>query len=250
MDIVWADLGITWRDMLDITLVSLLLYRMIVMIRGTRAVTAVYGLIILLLVYFMSQEFSLYTLNWLLENFLGSLFLVIIILFQRDIRNALSVMGARSLFRRKVVEDSSLSELMGAALYLAQRRIGALLIIEKTVPLGDMVGRGVQLNAALSKDLLVTIFYPNTPLHDGAVIIRNNEIVAAGCIMPLSQMVQEKRKYGTRHRAAMGITEETDAVAVVVSEERGTVSVGVGGRLTGELDAVRLKRVLRKALEK
>ena len=115
----WADLSITWRDVLDISLVSLLLYRVIVMIRGTRAVTAVYGLIILLLAYFLSQELSLYTLNWLLENFLGSLFLVIIILFQRDIRNALSAMGARSFFRRKVVADEAFSELVGTALYLA-----------------------------------------------------------------------------------------------------------------------------------
>ncbi|MFV0421797.1 diadenylate cyclase CdaA [Oleidesulfovibrio sp.] len=248
--VLLADFSITWRDILDITLVSLLLYRVILMIRGTRAVTAVYGLIILLFAYFMSQELSLYTLNWLLENFLGSLFLVIIILFQQDIRNALSAMGARSFFRRKVVEEESFNEIIGAALYLAQRRIGALIVIEKNVPLGDMVGRGIRLNAKLTKELLVTVFYPNTPLHDGSVIIRNNEVVAAGCILPLTQRVQERRDYGTRHRAAMGITEESDAIAVVVSEERGAVSVALGGKLTAELDAARLKRVLRKALEK
>jgi len=247
-----TSLRIGWRDVLDIGLVAFIFYRLILLVRGTRAVSVLLGLVLVLGVYFVSEEFGLYTLNWLLANFLSSIFLVIIILFQQDIRKALSEVGAGRLWKRKPLEEESLNQIVAAMAALAKSHIGALLVIEKHVPLGDVVERGVELGAKVSKDLLVTIFYPNTPLHDGAVVLRGSRIVAAGCILPLASghgSAPGSSEFGTRHRAAMGITEESDAVAVVVSEERGVMSVAVRGRLTGKLDEVRLKRVLLKALE-
>jgi len=238
---------IGWRDVLDIGLVTFLLYRLMLLVRGTRAVPVLAGLLLLLLVYFISAELGLYTLNWLLANFLSSFFLVVIILFQQDIRKALSEFGTGTLWKRAPVQEEWLNPLIAAMDSLARKNIGALVVIEKNVPLGDLAERGVAIGARVSKDLLMTIFHPNTPLHDGAVIVRNARIAAAGCILPLTAS-QRKQEYGTRHRAALGITEETDAVAVVVSEERGHISVAIGGKLTTKLDEVRLKRVLRNAL--
>lgn len=245
-----GNISVGWRDILDIVLVTLLLYRIILMVKGTRAVSAIYGLLLVLVVYFLSEEVGLYTLHWLLGNFLGSIFLVIIILFQRDIRRALTEMGARGFWRKKTVEDDLLNEVVGAVLSLAQRRVGALIVLERNVPLGDTVERGVPLDAKVTKELLVSIFQTSTPLHDGAVVVRGGRLSAAACILPLAVAPQDRPEYGTRHRAALGITEESDAVAIVVSEERGAVTVSIGGRLTTALDATRLKRVLRNALER
>lgn len=244
--------GITldWRDLLDMAVVAAILYRLLLLIKGTRAVSVLYGLFLVILVYFVSEELGLYTLNWLLANFLGSIFLVIIILFQQDIRKALSEVGAGRFFRRKAVSEEHLNQLIAAMETLAKSRTGALVVIQRKIPLGDVLERGVHLGATVSKDLLVTIFYPNTPLHDGAVIIHGGDIVAAGCILPLSAGMRYKTEFGTRHRAAIGITEETDAIALVVSEERGAISLAINGRLTTSLDEVRLKRVLTKALAK
>ena len=243
-------LNLGWRDILDVAVVTFVLYRVILLVRGTRAVSVVYGLLLLVLAFFLSEAVGLYTLNWMLANFLGSIFLVIIILFQQDIRKALSQMGAGRLWRRSVVPEKALNELAAAMITLARKRIGALVVIEKGVPLGDVMDRGVMLNAILSADLLMTIFHPNTPLHDGAVIVKDDVIAAAACILPLATGIAHRSDLGTRHRAALGITEESDAVVVVVSEERGEVSIAVNGRLTTSLDEVRLKRVLRNALER
>ncbi|UZP68664.1 diadenylate cyclase CdaA [Desulfovibrio mangrovi] len=245
-----GDISVGWRDIVDIGLVTLLFYRIILMVKGTRAVSAIYGLLLVLVVYFVSEEVGLYTLHWLLANFLGSIFLVIIVLFQRDIRRALTEMGARGFWRKKVVEDDLLNEVVGAVLSMAQRRVGALVVLERNVPLGDTVERGIPLDAKVTKELLISIFQTSTPLHDGAVVIRGGRLGAAGCILPLAVSPQDRPEYGTRHRAAMGITEESDAVAIVVSEERGAVTVSIGGKLTTALDATRLKRVLRNALER
>ncbi len=244
-----ADIRVGWRDVLDIGLVAFILFRLILLIRGTRAASVIFGLLLVVLIYFLSEELGLYTLNWLLANFLSSFFLVVIVLFQQDIRKALSQMGAGRIWRRGRGEEEALNQLILAMDALAKRHVGALVVIEKGVPLGDVIERGVRLDATLSKDLLMTIFHPNTPLHDGAVVIRGSEIVAAACILPLSAGARHPEGLGTRHRAALGITEETDAVAVVVSEERGAVSLAIGGKLTASLDEVRLRRVLKNALE-
>ena len=245
-----GSLRISWRELLDIGLVAFIFYRVILLVRGTRAVSVIYGLVLLLVVYYLSGEFGLFTLNWLLANFLGSIFLVVIILFQRDVRKALSQVGAGGLWRRSKAGEDVVNQLASALLSMAQKRVGALVVIEKNVPLGDVVDRGVKLSARISRDLLLTIFFPDSPLHDGAVIISGDEILAAGCILPLAVGVERAQNLGTRHRAALGITEETDAVAVVVSEESGRISVAAGGEMTASLDEVRLKRVLKRAWEK
>ncbi|RQD66531.1 MAG: TIGR00159 family protein [Desulfonatronovibrio sp. MSAO_Bac4] len=236
-----------WLDIVDISVVAFIIYRLILLVKGTRAVSVFYGLLLLLVIYYFSGEFGLHTLHWLLANFLGSLFLVIIILFQRDIRKALAEMGAGRMWLRSKPDLVILDELILSLITMAKKRIGAIVVIEKNTPLGDVIESGVEINSSFSKDLLETIFYPNTPLHDGAVVIRDEKILAAGCILPLAVGIKARWDYGTRHRAAMGITEETDAIAIVVSEERGVVSVAFGGKLITGLDEVRLRRVLSSA---
>lgn len=248
---ILGGVSIGWRDVLDIAFITLLLYNIILMVKRTRAVAAVYGLIVIFALYIASRAAGLNTLNWLLEYVLSSIFLLVVIVFQRDIRQALTTIGSRQFFSffRKKQEHPAVPIICAAAEYMAHRRIGALIVIERNVPLGDTMERGVRLDARISQELLIAIFWPNSPLHDGAAMINGDSIVAAGCILPLSTAVA-KRDYGTRHRAALGITEETDAVAVVVSEERGAVAVSVDGRLTGALDAVKLARVLESAMER
>lgn len=221
----------TWRDFLDILLVALLVYQIIVWLRDTRALSAIYGILLLGMLYITSIYTELYTLTWLLENFFGSLFLVIIILFQQDIRRALSLMGSQNFFVRNkdVSQEKSIQILSETLWYLSQRRIGALIVLENNTALGETITGGVILNAVLSQQLLITIFINGTPLHDGAVVIRNNIIAAAACILPLANV--SGQNFGTRHRAAIGITEETDAIVLVVSEEKGTVSIAHRGAL-------------------
>ncbi|MDR1360598.1 MAG: diadenylate cyclase CdaA [Deltaproteobacteria bacterium] len=251
MPIPLSSLSFGWRDILDISLVTLLFYHLILMVKQTRAVSAIYGLLIVIVAYFLSTRIGLVTLNLLLENVLGSLFLIVVIVFQRDIRQALTSIGARQwgFFFRKKGPDPVIGIVSEAALYLAQRKIGALVVLERNMALRDTTDRGVILDAALSRELLIALFWPNNPLHDGAALIRGARLVAAGCILPLSSALAE-RDYGTRHRAALGLTEESDAVVVVVSEERGVAAVAVAGKLSGALDGEKLPRVLAAVLEK
>jgi uncharacterized protein (TIGR00159 family) len=244
------NLQFSWQDVVDIVLVAFIFYRLILLIRGTRAVSVIYGLFLLLVVYYSSGVFGLYTLHWLLGQFLGSIFLVVIILFQKDIRKALSAMGAGRFWVKDRIGKEVIDELVLALSDMGRSKTGALVVIERNTPLGDIVERGVEIDGLVTRDLLLTIFYPDTPLHDGAVIIRNDKIAAAGCILPLAVGLKHRATLGTRHRAAMGITEESDALAVVVSEERGTISVAIGGKITTSLEEVRLKRVLVSALAK
>ena len=253
MTIPLLDIVVGWRDIIDILLVTLLLYQVILLVRGTRAGAALHGLLLIIVFYLFTRPLGINTVTWILENFLSSIVLVVVIVFQRDIRLALTYMGSRrGLFftSRQKTNEELRQKIADAALYMAQRKIGALIVIEGDVPLNDMVQGGVAINADITRELLISIFWPGGPLHDGAVIIRGNKIVAAGCILPLTTLVQGKQDYGTRHRAALGVTEETDAIAVVVSEERGVTSVAVQGKLTGGFDAAKLSRVLGTILEK
>ncbi|HBE95455.1 MAG TPA: TIGR00159 family protein [Desulfovibrio sp.] len=246
----FEGLTLPLREMLDIGIVALIYYYLILLVRGTRAVAVIYGLVLVLFVFHLSDVFGLYTLNWLLTNFLGSIFLVVIILFQADIRKALAQVGAGPLWRKPDLREEALEQLVQAVMTMSRIKMGAIIVLERTVPLGDIVERGVEIDAKLNKELLLTIFHYDTPLHDGAVIVRKGRLAAAACILPLSSKFKGQTVFGTRHRAALGISEESDAATVVVSEERGAVSVAIGGRLTTSLDEVRLRRVLKNVLER
>lgn len=227
-----------WRELLDITLVAVLFYRLLVLVRGTRAVSVIHGIIVLLAAYYLSGEFGLYTLHWLLTNFLSSFFLILVILFQADIRKALSQVGLRWFGGRgKARRDETDAKALADALTeLSRRRVGALVVLERGMPLGDVMARGVELTAKLNLDLLLTVFHPESPLHDGALVARGGQAAAVACILPLAGYQALPASFGTRHRAAAGVTEESDALALVVSEEKGEIRAASGGKLSEPLE--------------
>ena len=235
-----------WRDALDILLVAFLLYQVIQLLRGSRALTVLTGLGLLTLLYFISRSMALYTLTWLLQHVFSSLFLLIVVIFQSDIRQALGEIGTNNLFRKRALQHSAVEEVVMACVEMARLRVGALIVIERGTRLDDMIKReGVRVDALLSRQLLMNIFYPKAPLHDGAVLISKGRITAAACILLAEAKGQS---FGTRHRAALGMTQECDAVVVVVSEERGEISVAMKGELVRSLDATRLRQVLNDIL--
>jgi len=242
-----GQLTVGWRDLLDILLVAVLCYYGIRFVRGTRAMAALNGLLALLALYAGAQFLGLFTLVWLLQNVFSYIFLVIVILFHQDIRQALAHMNFRMLFRRKKDDRSELIKtLTKTAFWLASRRIGAIIVIARSVELGDILEKGVKIDAVVTQDLLTTIFFPNTALHDGAVIIGGDRVVAAGCVLPLANLARQH--FGTRHRAAIGITEVSDAISIAVSEERGEVTLAQEGHLSNPLTQERLERILTNAL--
>lgn len=236
------------RDLVDIALVAFAVYRMLLLFRGTRAMQVAQGLLLLALVYFASQRLGLATAYMLLDRFLTSLLLVVVVIFQGDIRRALIRVGDRSFFLRlrKVDDTRTLDEVVHVATQLAERRIGALIVFERDAALDEFVSHGVSLDAEVSQELLFAVFLPGqqNPLHDGAVLIRNGRVAKAGGILPLTGTSGLDRNFGTRHRAALGISEETDAVVVVVSEERGEVSLCFNGNIVRDLDEVSLRQAL------
>ncbi len=234
-----------WLDLLDIGVVAYVIYKVIMLVRGTRAMQMLVGLGVVLVTMVAARWLHLVTIHWIIQSFLASLILVIIILFQSDIRKALARMGRGPLLVSGHEQAAAtLEEVARTAVALASRMTGALIVLERRIGLADYVDTGVRLDAKVSRELLMTIFQVTTPLHDGAVIISGGRIIAARCVLPLSTTSDGSRQVGTRHLAAMGLSEETDAVAVVVSEERGRVSLAVGGKLTQDLDAVALNNQL------
>ncbi|SDF24100.1 diadenylate cyclase CdaA [Desulfovibrio legallii] len=237
------QIAFDWRDAMDIAVVSVLLYQVIQMLRSSRALAVLTGLGLLTVLYFVSNMLGLYTLTWLLQHIFSSLFILIVVIFQSDIRQALGEMGASHLFRKRGLQQDAVEEVVAACVEMARLRVGALIVVERSMRLGDMIEReGVRVDAQLSRRLLMNIFYPKAPLHDGAVILSHGRIMAAACILPLA--VAKGQSFGTRHRAALGITRESDAVAIVVSEERGEISLAMKGELVRALDAARLRQVL------
>ncbi|MEA3468797.1 MAG: diadenylate cyclase CdaA [Thermodesulfobacteriota bacterium] len=236
---------IRWQDILDILIVAFIIYQLIAIIRGTRSVQMVLGLIVVGLVYFMASILDLVTLQWLLRTFLSSLLLIIIIVFQQDIRRALTQVGKSPFQRSTGMAEKDLDEIIRAAFYLSKRRIGALIVIERETGLREFVESGFKLDAKLSKELLISIFMPVSPLHDGGAIIYKGRIQTAGCIMPLSENPYISKRFGTRHRAAIGLSEETDAVIIVVSEETQDISLVQKGALTAMHDELTLTNTLR-----
>lgn len=238
-------------DLLDILLVAFILYRIILLIKGTRAVQMLVGLAVLLMVYVGSQIGELYTLNWLLDNFLSSIILVIVVIFQHDIRRALIHVGRNPFFADLTLSEETkvIDELVRGSVALVQKRFGALLVIERETGINDFLEVGIELDAKPSSELINAIFHPSSPIHDGALIVQQGRLTRAGCFLPLTQSLEVSPRFGTRHRAAIGLTELVDAVVIVVSEETGKVSVVVGGKMTRNLDAPRLKKVLTRLLE-
>jgi len=225
-----------WRDALDIGLVAVVVYRILLMFRGTRAVQMLTGLACLVAGSLVARRLELYSTQWILDNFWAFWVIALVVLFQPELRRALArigesrllpgVLGASRAERAHVID-----ELVDAVESLTARRIGALVVIERSAGLRQYAELGVAVDAIVSADLLVSVFLPYSPLHDGAVFIQGSRIVAAGCFLPLSRNLQIARSLGTRHRAALGISEETDAVAVSVSEETGRVTIAVAGHI-------------------
>jgi uncharacterized protein (TIGR00159 family) len=241
----------TWVDVLDILIVAFLVYQLLQFIRGTHAVQMALGGLVLVLVYFVSQWFNLEAVNWLLRTFLPYVVFGIIVVFQAEIRKVLAHLGKPPLlgaFGSQRTEEV-VDEVVLAATSLAAQRTGAIVVLEREMGLRSYIETGIGLDALLTYDLLISIFNPGTPLHDGAVIVQGNRIAAAACFLPLTVNPELSRQLGSRHRAAIGVTEDTDAVAVVVSEETGTISVVVGGRIRRDLDGRSLKWALLEALD-
>jgi diadenylate cyclase len=232
-----------WQDVLDILIVAYVIYRIALLIRGTRTMQMVVGLLIVAGAFVGSQLLGLFTLNWLLNNFLGSLFLILVVIFQSDIRRALTRVGTPTFLGRATVASVA-QELVNAAAWLSARRIGALIVLEQEVGLNDYVETGRILDARLSPELLETIFMRGSPLHDGAVIVKGESVLAGACLLPLSTNPNVNLALGTRHRAAIGMTEESDAAVIVVSEQDGTISLARNGKLERGLSPEELLGVL------
>jgi diadenylate cyclase len=244
----WSRVSFT---VLDILLVALIIYEVLVMIRGTRAAPMLAGLAAVAAAFYLARIGELVTLNWLVSHLLPYVVFALIVVFQSEIRHMLSDVGRRvSFLRGSAVEGDSYDDIVLAANLFSQHQTGALIVIEREIGLRTYIESGVAMDARLSYDLLATIFRPSAPLHDGAVIIRKDRLAAAACFLPLSMNPVLSTQMGTRHRAGIGITEETDAIAVIVSEETGAISVAVGGKIERDLSVEHLREVLSMELRR
>jgi len=240
-----------WTDALEVLIVAYVFYRLLLLIRQTRAVRMAVGMVLLAIVWWFARLVGLNTIDWLLSNVFTYIVFAIIVLFQNEIRRVLTSLG-RTPFFRGLARGTSLDlidEVVTASTSLASQRHGAILVFEREMGLRTYIEGGIGLDAAVSYDLLMSIFNPAAPLHDGAVIIQRGRVAAASSFLPLTLNPRLSRELGSRHRAAIGITEETDAVAVVVSEETGTISLVLDGRITRKLDAASLASKLRELLQ-
>ena len=239
----------TIADAVDILIVAFLLYKLLMLTKETRASAVLKGLLVLFLATWISDLFGLTAMSWILTNVLSNGALVLVILFQPEIRKALEQLG-KGTIRDSILkggEDASqqtINEIANCMMNLSRRRVGALIVIEQKIGLKDVIETGTALDSKISAALLENIFEPNTPLHDGAVLIRGDRIMAAGCILSLSEGKGISHELGTRHRAALGISETTDAISLIVSEETGIISFAREGRLTRHLDRSGLEEVL------
>ena len=258
MQTLWAQIrNVIWNvfnrptiaDILDILIVAFLLYELLMLTRETRASAVLKGLVMLLAASWVSDLLGLTALNWLLRNVVSNGTIVLVVLFQPELRKALEQIGRGAIHTSSRLEDlegseSVVREISSCLLKLSRRRVGALIVIEQRIGLKDVIETGTTLNSYISAALLENIFEPNTPLHDGAVVVRGNRIMAAACILSLSEGKGISRELGTRHRAALGITETTDAISLIVSEETGIISMARNGKLTRHLDGAALEEVL------
>ncbi|TVY03333.1 diadenylate cyclase CdaA [Cohnella terricola] len=227
------------KDIADVLIVSYIMYKLIVMVRGTRAVQLLRGILLLVITWALSTWLNLYTLKWLMNQMFTFGVVTVLIIFQPELRRALEQLGRGKIFSRSSPEEQDVShqinEVIKSVNYLARRKIGALIVFERNTGLNDYIESGIKMDSKLSSELLSNVFVPNTPLHDGAVIIRGSQIMAAGCYLPLSENPFISKELGTRHRAAIGVTEVCDAITVTVSEETGQVSLAINGQLVRDI---------------
>ena len=239
--------GMRWRDVVDIVVVAALIYRVLTLFRGTRAVQITIGLGVVGVAAVVARALELTSLTWLLDHFWSFWVVALLVVFQPELRRALGWIGQASLLQRltgAAEHARTVEEIVRAADSLAARRIGALLVVERATGLRQLAELGVALDALVSSDLLTSLFLPYSPLHDGAAFIRGDRVAAAGCFLPLSRNTQLGRNMGTRHRAGLGLAEETDAVVLIVSEESGRISLAVDGQMESPLDQEALRRRL------
>src|SRR5213595_597799 len=239
---------IGWWDLADILVVSILIYEALKLIRGTRAVQMALGGAFLVALFYGSRWGHLETVNWLIRNLFGYVVFGVIVLFQSDIRRALAHLGRAPFFRYFAKPESaeeSIEELVVSAGMLSQQRIGAIIAVERQIGLRNYIEGGIPLDARLTYDLILSIFQPSSPLHDGAVIVQDDRVAAAACFLPLTVNPKLSKELGSRHRAAIGLTEENDSVAIVVSEESGSISIAADGQIERGLDADQLRDRLR-----
>jgi diadenylate cyclase len=240
-----------WWDLLDIAIVSFLIYEFLLLIRGTRAVQMGVGTLLIVGLFYVSRLAPLQTVNWLIRNMLLYVAFAAIVIFQSDIRRALAHFGQAPFFRyfyRQEAADETIEEIVVAATMLSAQKVGAIVAVEREIGLRNYIESGIPLDATLTYDLLVTIFHPGSALHDGAVILQENRVAAAACFLPLTVNPRVSRELGTRHRAAIGLTEEGDAVAVIVSEESGYISLAIDGRIDRALSPDDLRERLRSLI--
>jgi diadenylate cyclase len=239
---------IGWWDLVDILVVSILIYEVLKLIRGTRAVQMVLGGSTIVALFYGSRWFHLETVNWVVRNLVGYIVFAVIVLFQSDIRRALAHLGRAPFFRYFAKAESaaeSIEELVVASGMLSSQRIGAIIALERQVGLRTYIEGGIRLDAVLTYDLLISIFQPSSPLHDGAAIVQDDRVAAAACFLPLTVNPKLSKDLGSRHRAAIGLTEENDSVAIVVSEETGKISIVADGQIERGLDIDSLRARLR-----
>lgn len=247
---MWEFLAdLRWQDGVDIILVAIIIYQVVLVLRGTQAIQVLAGLFLLFLAYLVARQLEFFTLEWLLDIIVKSFVLIVIILFQADIRRVLSRMGKKALAPSGIHTPVAAEEICDAADTLASRRMGALIVMERYIGLSEFLEGAIRLDALVTKELLVSLFWPHNPTHDGAIIIQGDRVVAAGCLFPLSRNTDLDPMLGTRHRAAVGVTEQSDALAVVVSETSGQISLAQGGKLRRGLTRRQLRQALRDLLE-
>lgn len=233
-----------WRPFLEILFIWILIYNVFRFFEGTRAMHVLMGLVIMAVIFNIAKLFNLHTINWVLTKLFAVGVVAFLIIFQPELRRGLARIGQNTFFGGFLKKGGTVDELVQACEYLSRNRIGAIVAIERDIGLKNYIESGILVDAHVSAEILMTLFAPNTPTHDGGVIIQNDRIAACGSLFPLSQNPDLARYLGTRHRAAIGLTEETDAVCVVVSEERGTISVAVYGKLSRDLDSEGLREHL------
>ncbi len=243
---------ITPLDVIDILIVAVILYRVYVMLEDTRAITLAKGILVLLGVTVVASWFELHVISWLLQKSVTLLFVALPIVFQPELRRALEHLGqGRFLGSGGLLDDeeaqSTIREIRKAVKILSANKIGALLVVERNMGLNDICATGIQIDALITADFLMNVFIPNTPLHDGAAVIRGKRLIAAGCLLPLTENRSLSTELGTRHRAAIGLSEQCDALVVVVSEETGTISVAENGHMRRHLDEEQLTKILTPA---